>query len=153
MRGLVIAMSIVVGAAAGCVKPEADSKRTASTSQKKTSSRVRGKSIGAKSTRSTKTNQPHRLPSRKVRAASQATMAVVKQVAGAVTLHAMSEGKPPKALRALVDKELIEPAQLKDAWGQPLVLRILRRKGESHKVCSSGPDRRMATEDDICASD
>jgi hypothetical protein len=77
----------------------------------------------------------------------------VEKLSGAVTLYAVSEGTPPEALRSLVEAGLVTSSSLRDPWGQAMSLSLLPKGRKTHKVCSSGPDRRMGTVDDLCASD
>ncbi len=77
----------------------------------------------------------------------------VENVSGAVTVHALSKGGPPRSLEILVDEGHLKRSNLKDPWGQSLRLELRNAKGHTHRVCSAGPDRRFKTSDDVCVSD
>ena len=107
----------------------------------------------AKRAPSKSATRPGPLKRSKVNASIQAARRNLERVAGAVTVHAMSEGKPPARLSVLVKEGHVKPNQLRDPWGQDLRLSLATGKGHTHQVCSSGPDRRFQTADDICVAD
>ena len=152
MKRMVLMLMATFALTLGCSKAETARSKTGSASPTKTSSASEPVQE-SEAAKKTKRKRGPFLPSAKTRAAIKKTEVLVKQVAGAVTLHASMKGEVPKNLRGLVTQELIEPNALKDAWAKPLRLRQLRGKGQSHEVCSSGPDHRPNTGDDICVSD
>ena len=84
----------------------------------------------------------------------KAAKAQTEKVAGALTVYAGLKGGLPKSLRSLVADELLSPRELKDPWGSNFRFSPAKSKrGHLVEVCSSGPDMKAGTADDICVRD
>jgi hypothetical protein len=86
-------------------------------------------------------------------ATTQRARTAVEKLSGAITLYAATKGAPPTSLRTLVKAGLVQSSSMRDPWGQAMSFTLVSQGRKTHKVCSSGPDRRMGTPDDLCASD
>ena len=74
----------------------------------------------------------------------------VEEVAGAVTIYAMEKGFPT-SLNALVKTKHLTASKIIDPWQHPMTYKRFKKSG--FRVCSSGPDIKPGSKDDICRTD